>query len=233
MAIRRRVINLVNLDQILLMDTSGSTNHYEEVIDRDIFASMYNLDLSDIASFAFEPDRNLYMLERADGSLESFENPEDHPLMATLAKEADNIFNHFRESFLMARTPKYHVYENGEYILPASAEETYYTEKLQKEAFDFLKNTNFMVIDALEQGVEIPEDIKEARRHAREFLGEELFTKLAMREAGLDPSPGSAQKIKAGIKKHPLAALPFLPENREEYKTTMKKKASKHLDISR
>jgi hypothetical protein len=108
--------------------------HLEELISRAEFAQTFGISLAGIETLAYEPDRNIYHIERKSG-VEAFSSPEENELMLAIHNKFSEIKDFFEVMGLQKTKPStYHELVAKAWVITPENQ-----EKLDRELFE----TNF------------------------------------------------------------------------------------------
>jgi len=185
---------------------------YQELIPVDEFMSTFNLDFTQFVAITFEPERGLFTIEKPGGILEGYPDAESNPFLKNLASKKEQILDHYHKRFLDNRLPKFHVRMGKNVVLPDENALAYEAYQIEKEAAGFLRDTDFMVLRALETGEDLDPEIAEVRQEARDYLGAKLKER-ELKDASLKASSGSEAKIQAGLEKPVIDRFRFRKKN--------------------
>jgi len=148
-----RVINFDGANISVIDDEDTRLPHgVEDLFTPDEFKKYFGIDYSGCLTAVYEPYRDMYIVERKGQGVDSFEKPEDDPILAQVKKKEDEIIDYLVLRHLKRELPsKYHRIENYKYVLPKEFEEAYQKSLDEKEAYNFLMDTLFYAVRELEE----------------------------------------------------------------------------------
>jgi hypothetical protein len=117
----------------------------QELMPKAEFENKFGVSFAGINTLAYEPDRNIFHIER-DGRVDAFQSADQDPLMAQVQAIEAAALDHFELVSLQKVKPSiYHVLENKAWTISAENQ-----AKLDREAFEvsFRKQRDALLIEA-------------------------------------------------------------------------------------
>ena len=117
----------------------------QEIVPRGEFQSRFGVTFFGIDTLAYEPERNIFHIER-EGRVNAFQSAEEDPLMEQLQAIEDTVLEYFELVCLeRAKPSKYHILENKVWVITNEDQ-----AKLDREAFeaDFRKQRGALLAEA-------------------------------------------------------------------------------------
>lgn len=88
---------IVSIDRqnVAMIDFDNpSCGHLEIVMPRDEFTARFGIVVPvDVRSASYEPERNLYLVEKTDGAVDSFAQPDKNALLYAICQQASTILH--------------------------------------------------------------------------------------------------------------------------------------------
>lgn len=174
-----RVINFDGVN-ISVIDTSDErlAQGVEDVFKPQDFKDFFGLDYTGYISVIYEPERELYTVEKKGEGAFGYESPEDEPLLKKLALKEKDIMDYVVLRHLKQELPsKFHRIENYKISLPQANEESYNNMVLEKESWEYLNETQWYALREMETGLPQPEEVREVRALAYANLSNSFIAK--------------------------------------------------------
>jgi hypothetical protein len=136
-----------------------------EMMPRDNFEVKFGLSLEGVDTLAYEPERNLFHIERY-GRVDVFQNANDNALMKTIASKEEAVRNYFELLCLDRIKPsKYHTLVNKAWTI--SNEDKV---KLDRDVFEanFRKDRDALLVEAdilINKAVDLGQDTTALRAY--------------------------------------------------------------------
>jgi predicted ATP-grasp superfamily ATP-dependent carboligase len=221
-----RVINFDGAN-VTVIDTEDTRlpHGVEDLFTPKDFKKYFDIDYSDCVTAVYEPYRKMYVVERKGQIVDSFDNPEDDPLLAKIKLKEEEIIDFLILRHLKMELPsKYHYIKDYKYVLPEKFEKEYQKLREEKEAYRYLMDTVLYAIREIEETLNpntkktvenlSGDDVMQKRQEAYEKISTEFWEK----KNGLRCSEASADRIRRGV--DPKKAMECSPK---ELKELMKK----------
>jgi hypothetical protein len=116
-----------------------------EITSRAEFEQTFGISFAGVDTIAYEPDRNLFHIQR-EGRVDAFQSADQDPLLVAIAAKEAEIKDHFELVCLEKVKPSsYHVLENKVWTISEENQ-----AKLDREAFeaDFRKQRDALLVEA-------------------------------------------------------------------------------------
>jgi hypothetical protein len=137
---------IVNQKDVSVIDRDNQyVGEIGEMLARADFEQMFGISFAGIDTVAYEPDRNLFHIQR-EGRVDVYQAPNEDSLLAAIAAKEAEIKDHFELVCLEKVKPSsYHVLENKVWTISEENQ-----AKLDREAFeaDFRKQRDALLVEA-------------------------------------------------------------------------------------